>query len=107
NLEKREYRGTNSKQIHLIEPINKKCSKSSLIFKWNFVKNSEYYVLELFDDTLYPVWKSQKIFKAQATLPLEISNRLKKDKAYFWMVIAFLNHGKKIESRLEKFTLTD
>lgn len=106
-LEKREYRGTNLKQIHLIEPINKKYSKSSLTFKWNFVKNSEYYIFELFDQTLYPVWKSQKIIKTQVILPPEIANKLKENNAYFWMVTAFLHKGDKIESRLEKFTLTD
>ena len=107
NLEKREYRGPNLRQIYLIEPVNKKHSKSSLIFKWDSVKSSEYYILELFGQTLYPVWKSQRIFKTQVALPLEIVNRLKENKTYFWMVTAFLHQGRKIESRLEKFTLTN
>jgi len=107
NLEKREYRGINLKQIYLIEPVNKKYSKSSLIFKWDSVKSSEYYILELFDQTLYPVWKSQKIFKTQVVLPLEIVTQLKENKTYFWMVTAFLHQGEKIESLLEKFTLTN
>jgi len=107
NLEKREYRGPNLRQIYLIEPVNKKYSKSSLIFKWDSVKSSEYYVLELFDQTLYPVWKSQRIFKTQVALPREIANRLKENKTYFWMVTAFLHQGGKIESRLEKFTLSN
>jgi len=107
NLEKREYRGPNLRQIYLIEPVNKKHSKSSLIFKWDSVKSSEYYILELFGQTLYPVWKSQRIFKTQVALPLEIANMLKENKTYFWMVTAFLHQGRKIESRLEKFTLTN
>jgi len=106
NLEKREYRGPNLRQIYLIEPVNKKYSRSPLIFKWGSVKRSEYYVLELFDQTLYPVWKSQRIFKNQVILPLEIATKLKENKTYFWMVTASLHQGGKIESRLEKFTIT-
>jgi len=109
NIEKSEYRGTNLNQLHLIEPINRKYSKSSLIFKWHAVNDSKYYIFELFDQTLYPIWKSQKIFKTYALLPHEVVNVLKEHKTYFWMVTAYLNlnEKKKIESHLEKFTLTD
>ncbi|NIO49562.1 MAG: hypothetical protein GTN73_09050 [Candidatus Aminicenantes bacterium] len=107
NIRKREYRGPNFSRVHLIEPINGKYSKSLLVFKWNEFKDSEYYIVELFDETLFQIWKSNKISKNQALLPAEVANSLNTNKIYFWMVTAFLLDGKKIESEIEEFTLTD
>ena len=105
--EKQEYRGENLEQINLIEPIKGKYSKSLLVFKWNAFKDSDYYILELFDETLFPVWKSNKIFKNHAVLPSETGKKLNENKTYFWMVTVFLPDGRKIESKIEEFTLTD
>jgi transposase-like protein len=107
NIGKREYRGPDYSQVRLIEPINGKYSKSLLVFKWNEFKNSEYYIIELFDEGLYQIWKSSKIYKNQATLPAEIAKRLNINKTHFWMVTAFLPDGRKIESEIEEFSLID
>lgn len=107
NIGKREYRGTDLSRVHLIEPINGKYSKSLLAFKWNEFKDSEYYIIELFDETLFQTWKSNKISKNQAILPAEVAKRLKTNKTYFWMITAFLPDGKKIESEIEEFILTN
>jgi hypothetical protein len=107
NMGKREYRGPDYNQVRLIEPINGKYSKSLLVFKWNEFKNSEYYIIELFDESLYQIWKSNKISKNQTALPAEITKRLNINKTYFWMVTAFLPGGKKIESEIEEFILTN
>jgi hypothetical protein len=105
NLGKREYRGPDLIKVHLIEPINGKYSKSLLTFRWNEFKDSEYYIIELFDDTLLQIWKSDKITKNQAVLPAEVTKNLDTNKRYFWMVTAFLPDGKKIESEIEVFIL--
>ncbi|MCK4264030.1 MAG: hypothetical protein KAX27_03720, partial [Candidatus Aminicenantes bacterium] len=107
NLEKREYRGANQAKIILIEPINKKYSKFLLTFKWKKIENSDYYILEIFDKTLYPVWESKKIFKTRVVLPDEISSKLIKNNRYFWMVTAFLSDGSKTESIIKEFKVTE
>lgn len=107
NIGKREYRGPDLSQVRLIEPIDGKYSKSLLVFKWNEFKDSEYYIIELFDETLFQIWKSNKISKNQALLPAEVAKSLNTNKTYFWMVTAFLPDGRKIESEIEEFTLTD
>lgn len=107
NLRKKEYRGPDYSQVRLIEPINGKYSKSLLVFKWNKFKNSEFYIIELFDESLYQLWKSNKISKNQAILPAEIAKKLNINKTYFWMVTAFLSDGRKIESEIEEFILID
>lgn len=105
NLEKAEYRGPHLTQVELIEPSDGRYRRASLVFRWNEFKNSEYYILELFNETLYPVWKSDKIYENQAILPDKIAKSLKEDKTYFWMITAFLSKGKKIESKLAEFKL--
>jgi len=106
NIGKREHRGPNYNKVVLIEPINGKYSKFPPVFKWNEYKYSEYYIIELYDDTLYQIWESNKISKNQAALPAEIARRLIIKKTYFWMVTAFLPDGRKIESEMEEFILT-
>jgi len=103
--EKREYRDENLVQIKLIEPVNGKHFRSLSVFKWAGLRPSKYYVIEIFDETLYPVWESDRIFKEHYIFPEEIAKQLIKNKTYFWMVTAFLSDGKKVESSLEEFIL--
>lgn len=107
NSGKKEYRGINHNQLYLIEPVDGKYSKSLLLFKWNKFKGSDYYILELFDETLFPIWKSNKIFKNHIILPNEIAKSLNENKTYFWIATAFLPNGRKIESEIGEFTLSD
>ena len=107
NLKNKEYRTIDFRQINLIEPLNERYSKSSLLFKWKEFKNSNYYILELFDESLLPVWKSEKIFKDFISLPNEIIEKLDENKTYYWMITAFLHNGKKVESNMEKFIVID
>ena len=103
----KEIRGIDSQQIHLLEPLNGEHSKSQLMFKWNEFKGSNYYLLEIFDDSLFPVWKSNKIISSFSFLPDKIVQNLRCNKAYFWMVTAFLPNGNKVESNLQKFILLE
>ena len=102
----KEYRSIYQKSIRLIQPLNDKYSKSSLIFEWEETKNADYYLLELFDQSLMPIWKSKKIHKTKIFLTQKILDDLKENKMYFWMVTAYFPDGKKIESRIEDFILT-
>jgi hypothetical protein len=105
--ERMEFREEHLPQISLIEPVNKKYFKPSSVFHWTEIKNSAYYILEIFDETLYPVWESNKISKNHYNLPGEMVRKLMKNKTYFWMVTAFLPDGRKIESNLEEFIPID
>ena len=107
NYRSKEYRIIDTKRIQLIEPINIKYSKSSLIFKWNEYKGSNYYQFELFDETLLSVWKSDKIFRNFIILPYETIKDLNIKKKYYWMITAFLPSGEKVESEMAEFILID
>jgi hypothetical protein len=105
--EKIEFRDEHFSQISLIEPINGKYFKPSSVFNWTEIKNSAYYILEIFDETLYPVWESNKISKNHYTLSGETARKLIKNKTYFWMVTVYFSDGRKIESALEEFIPID
>jgi hypothetical protein len=99
------YRSEYSAQVKLLQPVNEKISRPSLIFRWKNVERSEYYVLELFDKTLAPIWESEKIETNELALPGEIAESLAVNETYFWMVSASLPGGEKISSRLEEFII--
>ena len=105
--EERKYRGAESRSVMLITPNKKTTLKTQLEFEWEHVQNSDYFILEIFDESLYPIWNSDKITVNHTLLSEEITNRLLKQKTYYWMVTAFLSDGKTIESRLQGLVISD
>jgi len=102
-VERSKYRGTSLNHIELIKPRNKMLTKSTLAFEWEAVQEADYYVFEIFDETLYPIWKSEKIILNRIILPCKTFFRLESNKSYYWMVTAFLQSGTKKESILKEF----
>ena len=106
NHEKEDYRGATYPQIKLIMPIKGKYQKSLLEFRWREIKYVDYYILELFDESLKPLWKSKKIFNNHIVPPKKFVVGLPENKMYFWMLTAYFQDSKTIESKIEGFTLT-
>lgn len=104
NFKTQEYRGTSRPSIHLIHPIDQTLS-SPISFRWNPLKKADYYILEIFDETLYPFWKSQKIRTNRLILPLGPAKKLEENKVYYWMVTAYLPDGERVESLMEEFAV--
>jgi hypothetical protein len=102
-----QYRTGASAGFELLQPVEKRIPRASLVFKWEGVGDSEYYILELFDQALAPVWKSGKINGTSTVLPEELARTLETDRSYFWMVTAYKPAGEKITSRLEEFFLIE
>jgi len=107
NLTEPEGRGDKANQIYLIEPKNGNYIRSRLTFQWAGLPESEYFILEIYDETLAPVWKSPKIFGNTCSLPEETVKKLIKQRSYFWMITVYLENGERHESALETFTLRD
>jgi hypothetical protein len=99
------YRGTNHQSIRLISPLNKHHSKSDLLFKWEMVKNADYFILEIFNDSLYPIWKSEKTTINRINLPSDALEKLSPNKEYYWVVTAYIANDRIVESQLQKFGL--
>jgi hypothetical protein len=93
--------------VRLIQPVDQKVSKSSLVFRWEPMSGSEYYTFELFDRALEPVWKSDRVGAVKIVLPQEVGRKLTPGDIFFWMVTAHLPDGEKRTSRPEKFTIEE
>ena len=91
--------------INMTYPVTTHPKAEKLIFRWKRHSESGYYVLELFDEALLPIWTSQKTDALQAQLPDDVYSILQIGKSYFWMVTGFSEDQKIDESPLARFTL--
>jgi hypothetical protein len=100
-----KYRAGTGSAVELLFPVDKQISSSGLVFRWKKTRNLEYYVLELYDKALSPVWKSERISDNFAALPRAVAEKLEINGSYFWMITARSRGGEDITSRLEEFTV--
>lgn len=98
-----EVKRASEPRILLITPEHVQAFPEPLIFRWQEQSASQYYILELFDNSLLPVWTSQKILDVQIQLPDEVLSRLHSGNYYFWMITAFSSTQKISESELMRF----
>ena len=102
-----QYRTGSPAAVELVKPARESVAGATLSFEWRKVDRAEYYFLDLFDQALAPVWKSGRISGESAALPRELIDSLEVNRSYFWTVTAYLVNGDKVESRLERFVLTE
>ncbi|MBN2246963.1 MAG: hypothetical protein JW755_14085 [Candidatus Aminicenantes bacterium] len=98
------FRGENSPSLNLITPVDTYTSKPFPMFKWTEVQEAEYYILELYDEFLEPLWESSKIYTTEFRLPEEVVFSLRPNNDHYWMVTAYISSRKTVESSLKKFT---
>jgi hypothetical protein len=98
------FRSSSPARFELLQPVDSSLRLSQPVFRWKPVKDSGYYILELFDETLLPVWKSEATSQPELVLPLPLARGLSVNRPYFWMVTAHFPDGETIASALEKFT---
>jgi len=91
-------------ELVLLHPeCNREHEISSLIFKWKSIPRSDFYIIEIFDETLLPIWKSSPIFEPFFKFPPKIPEIMKHQKKYFWMVTAFKSDKIQLESNINCF----
>ncbi len=106
-LERAEERGRLSGQVRLLAPGQRPAPRLPLFFKWEAIPGAEYYIIEIFDDSLLPFWKSSPLTGVSYVLPMSVKEKLEKRKTYFWMLTAFSRDGAEAESALEEFRLNE
>ncbi len=102
-FENNEYRGLTQNQVKLTKSKKNILTKPTPNFEWEYVKEADYYVFEIYDEALYPIWTSNRITKNNIFLPREAFLKLENSRTYYWMVTAFLQNGIKKESPLTEF----
>ena len=98
-----EERGRLGNQVRLVSPARGQEVALPLIFRWHKVPQAKSYQMEIFDQSLLPLWRSPQIADFTYTLPPEIEDKMQRNKAYFWMITAFISDDTKKESSLESF----
>jgi hypothetical protein len=102
-----EERGRLSGQLRLLAPGQEPALRAPLVFRWEEVSRPDYYIIEIFDDSLRPFWKSAQLTGISYELPSPVKEKMERGKSYFWMLTAFSKSGTKTESSLEVFRLID
>jgi len=95
----------NQNTIRPIRPVDKAVRRTPLTFRWKKQKGAVYSIVELFDETLSPLWKSPKIPGNTTELPRQITDSLVPGSTYFWYVSCLTVQGQKIESPLMPFSI--
>ena len=91
--------------IVLLRPKVNQSISGPIVFRWQRSVESEYFVLELFDESLLPIWKSGQIRDLQMLIPQDVYLALHPGKSYFWMVTAFSRDSRAEESAMRRFLL--
>ena len=91
--------------VTLLRPGLRQSVSLPLVFEWNFFEGADSYILEIFEGSLLPVWKSPHVAKSILKMPEDVRYRLVPDRPYFWMITAFRNGNKLAESELRRFSL--
>jgi len=105
NDEISEVQRTPRTGILMLSPEIDQAISGPLVFRWLGNPDAEYYILELFDEALLPVWTSDKIRDIQVDLPSEIDLKLRPRRSYFWMITAYSQDSRMNESKLVRFTI--
>jgi len=104
-LEREDQTRATQTALRLIQPKPNQRVTLPLVFKWQKVVGAENYILELYDESLLPIWKSPEISSTSLFLPENISRQLYPGRQYFWMITAYTKNKKLSESNLFEFTM--
>lgn len=92
-------------EVSLITPEQDQPIASPFLFQWQGQTEDGYYVLEIFDKELKPIWTSDKIWGRYIFLPTDVSVRLLSGRHYFWLVTSYVHGHIARESHLGRFVM--
>jgi hypothetical protein len=99
-------RSPQKNEIYLLYPTCDMEHKiSTVIFKWISLPKADYYTIEIYDETLLPIWKSFPIFEPFFRLPANMPKAIRPQKKYFWTVTAYKSNKMLFESKISCFYL--
>jgi hypothetical protein len=93
--------------VVLVSPLAPQPASIELIFRWEGYPAAQHYVLELFDETLLPVWISPPIQDPRLKLPDDMGPKIRPGSSYYWMVTAYAGQDKIGESGLAHFKILE
>jgi len=100
-----EIRQTPSTAVMLVYPQSSHDISEELTFRWKKLPSAQDYVLELFDDSLLPLWTSPRIQGLQVRLPSALNQMIEAGRSYYWMITAYSGPMKTSESKMTHFVV--
>lgn len=100
------HRTLNPVLIELTAPDTEVPLKSDLIFRWNRVKEADYYILEFSRDSMKLIWQEDLLENSMFILPADKLSTLEPNVTYYWKITAVLKNGERVKSRLRELTLS-
>jgi hypothetical protein len=101
-----EERGKPPSLLTLVQPAGRSALVVPFNFRWKDNISAREYVVELFDDSLRSLWKSDRVAGTSASLSPEKLRILVPGHTYFWMVTAYSAGATVAESDLQEFIIT-
>jgi hypothetical protein len=96
---------TSTSTITLVTPRAGQVITGQPHFRWEQNSSAEYYILEIFDDQMMPIWTSARIRVYRFSPPQEVAPLFVPGGTYFWMVTGFTPNSEKLESGLSLFRI--
>jgi hypothetical protein len=100
-----EGRGAARSGSQLVRPVGLVDGSAPLIFKWEPAEGIKYYVVEISNESLLPVWRSPRVFAPSLSLPPAVQTGLVEGRRYYWSVQAFDKSGYRSDSERRTFIL--
>jgi hypothetical protein len=93
--------------IALLSPRSGEAVRPSFLFRWSAVEDATGYALEILNTALLPILTFPHLSETAYEPSSDDLGKLERGKVYFWKVIADLGDLRRIESRIERFTVPD
>jgi len=103
-LNEHKYRGDNRSVLKITAPKKKIIIYENHIqFRWDDVPGTQFYKAVLFNQSLYPIWESDKLSRNKVNLPNKVQKKMKHKATYFLLISSYQKNGKIIESPFKEF----
>ncbi len=89
--------------VSLITPEKDSILSMPFLFKWQSKGDNDYFILNLYEETLKPIWTSMDIKKNFVSLPTEVVTKLVPGRFYYWMITSYFRGEVSGESKLGRF----
>ncbi len=91
----------------IISPIGNIYCSGQIDFRWDKLDRANFYIFELFDDSLELIWRSPSGHDTTYRLPTNIFHSLRLNTTYLWSVTAVIENNIRIHSPLTEFMLVE
>jgi len=92
---------------HIAEPKGKIKRSSVISFRWNYFGEADHFHIELYDESLSLIWKSENLRGRSMALSEEVHKNIPAGRTYFWIVFAHDSIGQISESDLISFKIVE